>query len=70
MRVAVIDEGEWRREFIVHGKQTLLELRAKLGCATTKELEYQACGGMGGASALGGSVGGGGSVPGRGNVAP
>ena len=41
LRVAFFDKKSKRQEWIVHGGQTLLELRKVLDCVTTKELEYQ-----------------------------
>lgn len=41
VRVAVVDHGEWRREFVLHGEQTLLELRSLISCATAEQLVWQ-----------------------------
>ena len=41
LRVAIGDVGEWRREFILHGEQTLLDLRGLISCITSEQLAWQ-----------------------------
>jgi len=41
LRVALFDKKVKRQEWIVHGKQTLLELRNVLDCLTSTELKFQ-----------------------------
>jgi len=41
LRVALFDKKMKRQEWIVHGKQTLLELRNVLDCLTSTELKFQ-----------------------------